>query len=897
MADTPGPSHVRHGALHGAACPPRDCLGYGRFVFVLLRAFVASDFHRIACLDTRPLRAGGHGERRDRTNKVSCWSGPRGFKYLLKSVFTPPKHVENWVSRSLLRPMTSRDRLKVFVPCNKNGETRAQSRTTALKISHFPSHPIRPFTHSFHCPALDVRIQQLREENGANAHRLAKDAATDHATFLDEVANWQPPLGPPLGDKNKNKKPRNIRKVKGGKIDVRATEEPPLGPPLGDAPGDAPSGVRRARGGRGEAGGIGEKAQQLAPKPWYVGARLGEASKPGPPKATGKRNARAFEAPCPAPKVTRKRGGRTVNLNNTQESDPTGLFEGAGWSGDAFRPEDVNELTAKGLLRLCCLNIDGGARGTEFTHLLRAMQSLGMGAWCMQETGVVAAKIKDLKVQARTESCGSLASEWQVDVTPAVSKGNAGSWGTAQAMSAHYTRFAGSQVEDKRKLGRYGGRVFQPRKGGPGILIMNVYHTVQGRAAWKVQQEYIKAQAWDGDPPDDPSQLLRWDIRPALEAAKAQGLHILLCGDFNEHWSCGAGAPADALDVEHWPRADLEAAGTGAPSPLAGGRLDHATWWGSMLEDLELVDVHATVHGTDGALRTRRPKGALRGRHHETRLDYFVADRALVLEGHVTAVGVLESQVSLNESDHKLLAIELRMGSILGLKEGDAEPWERPALIKLAAGDKRMVEAYEAACGGMEEWVAAAREEYGCMYAERENGYVDDHAFREFGARIESELSAKLVAAVSQLKVNSPSFKANFKDGWSPQMVRCRKIAEVCAELRAAKGGALAKADHRRKLLRLTGVKGTDVPSAWGGGDDGTWDDRLKATEQVARRSLHGRARAKERMRMAYLVRRAEYRRRNGQIGKFVRAITGDKKGGGPMVSFKGSNLQERRGG
>ena len=206
MADTPGPSHVRHGALHGAACPPRDCLGYGRFVFVLLRAFVASDFHRIACLDTRPLCAGGHGERRDRTNKVSCWSGPRGFKYLLKSVFTPPKHVENWVSRSLLRPMTSRDRLKVFVPCNKNGETRAQSRTTALKISHFPSHPIRPFTHSFHCPALDVRIQQLREENGANAHRLAKDAATDHATFLDEVANWQPPLGPQKGDKNKNKK-------------------------------------------------------------------------------------------------------------------------------------------------------------------------------------------------------------------------------------------------------------------------------------------------------------------------------------------------------------------------------------------------------------------------------------------------------------------------------------------------------------------------------------------------------------------------------------------------------------------------------------------------------------------------------------------------------------------
>ena len=42
------------------------------------------------------------------------------------------------------------------------------------------------------------------------------------------------------------------------------------------------------------------------------------------------------------------------------------------------------------------------------------------------------------------------------------------------------------------------------------------------------------------------------------------------------------------------------------------------------------------------------------------------------------------------------------------------------------------------------------------------------------------------------------------------------------------------------------------------------------------------------RMRMAYLVRRAEYRRRNGQVGKFVRAVTGNKKGGGGMVSFKG---------
>ena len=118
MADTSGPSHARHGALYGAACPPRDCLGYGRFMFVLSRAFVASAFHRIACLGTRPLRAGGHGERRDRTNKVSCRSGPRDFKYLLKSVFTP-NHVESWASRSLLRPMTSRNRLKVFVPCNK----------------------------------------------------------------------------------------------------------------------------------------------------------------------------------------------------------------------------------------------------------------------------------------------------------------------------------------------------------------------------------------------------------------------------------------------------------------------------------------------------------------------------------------------------------------------------------------------------------------------------------------------------------------------------------------------------------------------------------------------------------------------------------------------------------
>ena len=62
-------------------------------------------------------------------------------------------------------------------------------------------------------------------------------------------------------------------------------------------------------------------------------------------------------------------------------------------------------------------------------------------------------------------------------------------------------------------------------------------------------------------------------------------------------------------------------------------------------------------------------------------------------------------------------------------------------------------------------------------------------------------ITAMMVDTTRSLKAKSKNRRAGHLDGWSPMLVRYRKIAELCQELGERPGGKLGRVAFRREQI------------------------------------------------------------------------------------------------
>jgi hypothetical protein len=235
-----------------------------------------------------------------------------------------------------------------------------------------------------------------------------------------------------------------------------------------------------------------------------------------------------------------------------------------------------------------------------------------------------------------------------------------------------------------------------------------------------------------------------------LTALRADGLEVLLGGDFNCHRTC-ASAPKDA-------------------------------WYKQMASTHLLVDVHAELHRSGGQaaetpetrflseLEKSKAK-KVDGVRVKRRLDYFLATKGLMDCGAITAAGVLtdvKMGVTLNCADHKLVVVELEMRVALGLSAEEAEIWEKPDLLKFSRGDKRLVQQYEKEMAAR---VAQAGELTMQLHEDRElnrNGALSDDELHQKASETVRTVYDWITGAVRALRTKSPhycSIRRNIKTG------------------------------------------------------------------------------------------------------------------------------------